>query len=647
MFRHTDTLQHMFRHTDTLQHMFRHMFLCCLHISSLGTATSMSHMPRPNYLISYPCFRHDACMHTCRNHFSNSCEALAHELQSYLSACVLVMPPVASKFRGASVPGSSSEPPKKRGRRSWADERAERNSRLAPGPSSQEDLANWPLAVADGLALDGHSSGEELMIRLRTNLTKTTTWTTDYSGLDCVRESSEMGVAGCTARFGWNFERTPLDFSRSCDCGTTQTEFLLRVARELDHGRPCHFRDIMDRLPAAGKEHILAAIPNKKASAAVRSAAYADMKEWIEMNRSWLFPVDATCWCEVHQQQCAVRPLVDGDDSVDNRLIRPIQINAAGVCCQGWSTEGAGNASGHSSEAPHAVWLQERKEFFDRQAEDLLFNECTPRYPAEQRMKAKFGDGVFVLSTTTGPELFGWPCKRMRKLTAVINKQTFVWLGPDDITEDFSNRFHRATLLDGEALFTADDEERSKEYSVLASSRSFNMSPADVPLTGKHELLTMVLPPGAIARMQDWHGVREGKQSQNGVLICDVDHNITAGSVAGADWPVQLTHGSIMCLKGDDKNDWRLATGLEHYSAMGFRMHRPTLGQFGFSKLHKIISDMPINKQKCLAGNGMHLLTQSAFMLYVMANIAPVDNRLPTSLNSSNSDWTEFEEDQA
>jgi hypothetical protein len=461
-----------------------------------------------------------------------------------------------------------------------------------------------------------------------------------------------MGLAGCQEKFGWSFPEPPFEFARSCDIGELQSQVLVKVAHMIDKSGSCHFRSIMERLPAKAQEYIQAASPNKKATVAERSAAYTAISEWVEANKSWIFPADATSWCDVHARPCPVRPVSAraGASPIDGGLERgissPLRISAAGVCCQGWSNEGGGYGTGHPSEAPHAVYLQERKQFFDGLLEDLAFNECTPRYPAEERMQNKFGNSATVVSIVTGPELFGWPCKRLRKLTAMINKGSLVWLGPDDISQDFGERFHKATALDGEILFMAPDDERHLEYSKLAATRFFKLNPEHVANTPKRDLLQMLLPPGAIARLAEWREASPKLQSENGVLICDVDHSIRAGSQGGADWPVQLTHGSIMCLKGDDADNWNLATGLEHFTAMGFRMHQPELGKFGLSKLRDIIADLPPYKQKALIGNGMHLLTQCSFMLYILANVAPVDFRLPQSLSPKDQGWEEFESDE-
>ena len=64
---------------------------------------------------------------------------------------------------------------------------------LEDGPRSCEDLKAWPRHLAEGLC--GQEADAEISHRLHANLLKGIAWTGDYSGMDCVRESAEMGLA--------------------------------------------------------------------------------------------------------------------------------------------------------------------------------------------------------------------------------------------------------------------------------------------------------------------------------------------------------------------------------------------------------------------------------------------------------------------
>ena len=473
----------------------------------------------------------------------------------------------------------------------------------------------------------------------------------DYSGIDCVREAAEMVLEGCKRKFDFSFAGSPFKFLRTCDVGALQSQVLLKVAITHDSSNPCHFKDILDRLPLSGRNYISAALPSKAASKIEKAQAHQHIQTWIVANRAWLFPADATCYCYVHMRHCSIWGKMDEDDNeteadniADDRGPQALRIASAGNCCQAWSKAGIGHPQSHPSEVTHDVWLEERSVRFEQAREDLLFNECTPRYPAEQRFKDKFGDdSVHVVSITTGPELFGWPTKRLRKLSAVVNKRTWCWLGPethDGIQADFAGRFYKGAQCDGSALLNAPRSHQMQECAELAQERRFSVTAEGCGLVTKTSLLGMLLPPGGIDRLFEWDVKRKSQLGDSaGVFMCDAEQT-SAGSTGGLDWPVQLTHGMIfMLMPGGDPEastwgplNWRLATGLEHLGAMGFRVFDDELGPCRLSKLMDPLKMAAPRHLKMLCGNGMHLTTQGAFMLYVLSHIAPVDNKMAKAM---------------
>ena len=60
-----------------------------------------------------------------------------------------------------------------------------------------------------------------------------------------------------------------------------------------------------------------------------------------------------------------------------------------------------------------------------------------------------------------------------------------------------------------------------------------------------------------------------------------------------------------------------MATGMEHFGALGFRAHGES--EFPITKLHPILSTFECTHLKKLAGNGMHLQTQMALMVFILA----------------------------
>eukprot|EP00959_Pyramimonas_sp_CCMP1952_P042815 895971-Pyramimonas_sp.AAC.1 len=84
--------------------------------------------------------------------------------------------------------------------------------------------------------------------------------------------------------------------------------------------------------------------------------------------------------------------------------------------------------------------------------------------------------------------------------------------------------------------------------------------------------------------------------------MADLDHH-PGKCLAGSDWPVQLTRGHVVAMKGDR---WRLCTGLEHHGALGINMFGKS-DKYPISKLLPFIRCLTPEQQKILAGNAMHL----------------------------------------
>ena len=109
-----------------------------------------------------------------------------------------------------------------------------------------------------------------------------------------------------------------------------------------------------------------------------------------------------------------------------------------------------------------------------------------------------------------------------------------------------------------------------------------------------------------------------------GEFIADIDHNPgMKGSLGGPDVPVILTHGAVMYLpraRAGQEQRWRLATGLEHFAFQGFLMHEPC-GPFGLSRRKEVLEGLSEREKKRLAGNGMHLVTQTSFIYYTLAHV--------------------------
>eukprot|EP00969_Alexandrium_andersonii_P303770 13428245-Alexandrium_andersonii.AAC.1 len=84
----------------------------------------------------------------------------------------------------------------------------------------------WPFDVVESLIGGRFEEDDEIKCRLQSNLLRGTMWHTDYSGIDCVRESAELVVQALQRKYNWTFNFPPLYFARSCDVGAQQTAVL-------------------------------------------------------------------------------------------------------------------------------------------------------------------------------------------------------------------------------------------------------------------------------------------------------------------------------------------------------------------------------------------------------------------------------------
>ena len=206
-----------------------------------------------------------------------------------------------------------------------------------------------------------------------------------------------------------DFQDVSIQHARFCDIGSLQQTVLSHISAMCGN-RTCVFSDINDRLPATAVMMLDSMLPNSKMSREDTARAYADMLAWLQDNRSWVFPAGATSHCLVHEKQCAAFPCVDESEGpalqpegevpepsqkrLRRRLFqsdsesapvprKKLLVNMAGTTCCGWSSVGKGLHFADPSERPHAIWVTERRRRAEMDLEDVVFSECTTRYPVQ------------------------------------------------------------------------------------------------------------------------------------------------------------------------------------------------------------------------------------------------------------------------
>jgi hypothetical protein len=173
-----------------------------------------------------------------------------------------------------------------------------------PGPADLESLFDWPAAVLEAICRK-----PAMRDRLKSLVAKGIISNSDYSGIDTHREvCHQLGEAMQKSEHfhPWQNSEPRFKFVRSCDWDAGPQQVLLAIARDIDHGRSCVFENMENRLPPEAIPILDGMQPPviKKGQPTLKQLqqsqqAYADMLEWLIMNKEWLYH-DAKSPCLVH-----------------------------------------------------------------------------------------------------------------------------------------------------------------------------------------------------------------------------------------------------------------------------------------------------------------------------------------------------------
>lgn len=540
-----------------------------------------------------------------------------------------------SLFCEAPTDLSPPHPKRQRLTRKGGIEFRARSTHLPMGPTTFEELMQWPQFVLKEVLSDPQRKD-----RLWAVLNRGLSVTSAYSGMDAPREALEQLAQSLRVDYlNW----PQIRFVHSCDIASLPQYVLRWLSTHKDHGSSCVFADLEDRLPQDARATLESLQPEEDSAKEEKSAAYQAMWQYLMENRKACFHEYATCWCCVHNRECRVigDPVPSDFDSQDSLgspgpgggMVppqpgkKPVRIHFAGTVCKGWSQAGSGGKFSHESERPHAIWLAERMARCEQGREDVFFQECTPQYPAQTRLRSTLAETHQLLVVRTGPELQGWPITRPRVFTAGIAKRKWEWVGPPTdlgVQQEFDMMFGRSTELTGDVFFQAGDVlVRSDIFSRL--KKRGGVADVGQSLELGHELLHAMLPPGASQRLTQYEKMRAEKMSiEDGSFLCDVNQWPETGcSTAGAFFPCQLTHATVVSL-----NKMRPAIGLEYLAAQGFRVFSQANAPHRATAL-EAFKELTTEKLVQLSGNSMALPAFAAWIVYVLANIQPKQKEMP------------------
>ena len=320
----------------------------------------------------------------------------------------------------------------------------------------------------------------------------------------------------------------------------------------------------------------------------------------------------------MHDRQCLVNPPRD-------TLPRPgaLIIANAGNCCQGWSQEGKRARGAHASQHALACWVCQRRELAKQRQEDLFFQECTPHFDLQTLLTEPLADSHLIVSVITGPRLLGWPAARDRLLSAGLNMQTLVWLGPPpgQVQEHFEKLWARRPMLTG-AVFLQEGQVRQTGWLLTQMTKkghygevrklAFQSPP-------NRRLFRYVLTPGQLQRLEKYKALEKEGAGMDGTYLCDLEHwPMSPGPACGPMFPCLLTHGTIL-----DMNSGKFAMPRDRCLSLGFHasdMPEVTQNERFFWPLGPYVMGQDERVIKQQTGNCQAIPVILAWYLYVFAH---------------------------
>jgi hypothetical protein len=253
---------------------------------------------------------------------------------------------------------------------------------------------------------------------------------------------------------------------------------------------------------------------------------------------------------------------------------------------------------------------------------DMTTLENSPRFPINM-FKKVMEPRHRVVSISFGPELLGFPTVRKRSFTTALNLETMIWVGPEkdeDISKDFISHFCAQTLMDGGDFAGIDsDESHHKLERYLCEVRG------RWPGKGKEFDLREALPPYARLFYDEYMKmIVENDRDKNiasgrneGGRVVDLSQRPSRGR-CGPWIPTLLRNTRLVYMS---KDGGKMYTSDELDYSQGWPTIRFTNNLKYTKALSYDFTRLSLSQRESIAGNGIHLASFMAWILYVSSNI--------------------------
>ena len=208
--------------------------------------------------------------------------------------------------------------------------------------------------------------------------------------------------------------------SSFCDIGRAQQEFLKERLRSHPHS-PCLFCAIEDRIPA----HIQARwgpVPSfleqgkgskqEKEDKAAAVKFFKHVAAVLKSSAAETFSADAEAYCSQHHRCCKVRQTRDMPSSVpfpndETKKENALLLSLGGLPCVAWSKVGLKRGSADPTELSFRVWVAERQEFAECEAEDIFIFENVVDFP-QSKIKEELDVSHHIIVVKVDPQDWAW-----------------------------------------------------------------------------------------------------------------------------------------------------------------------------------------------------------------------------------------------
>ena len=224
---------------------------------------------------------------------------------------------------------------------------------------------------------------------------------------------------------------------KMCECDSA-AQSLLRTYR--DDGEACIFKNIDDMFDVQTNWKIGILVPPAGSTVSDATAAWQSVGGIMDEFFDNRFDIERKAQCVRHDRSCFLYPDYTRSDCHDKsesagseqRTSGPSERTAernigmafGSTTCVDFSQVGGGRGMVGRSMRQFAAWKRERLKMHALGKEALVWHECVPEFPAET-MFDDFAGTHHVVSLLVDPRLFGWPVRRIRRFTILIDKARF------------------------------------------------------------------------------------------------------------------------------------------------------------------------------------------------------------------------------